>query len=67
VRKTIAIILLSLVVGLSGCNRAHRPIAPAADLKPDEYNVFSGYLADTFNEREEERKSKQPEKLIFTP
>jgi len=64
VRKTLAIALLSLV-GLSGCNRAHRPIAPAADLAPDEYNVFSGYLAGTFNGKEEERNSKRPAKLIF--
>jgi len=65
VRQTLAIVLLSVVVGLSGCNRAHRPIAPAADLAPDEYSVFSGYLADTFNRKEKERNSEQPSKLIF--
>ena len=64
-RNTLAIVLLMLVVGLSSCNRAHRPIAPAANLGADEYNVFSGYVADTFGRRDKEQDSKQPGKLIF--
>ncbi len=64
VRNTLAIVVLSIVVGLSGCNRAHKPIAPAADLTPDEYNVFSGYVADTFSRRDKDGDSKQPAKLI---
>jgi hypothetical protein len=50
----VRIALLSLVVGLSACTRAHEPIAPASpaiDLTPEEYNVFSGYIADTFSGR----------------
>jgi len=63
--KTLAIALLSLVVSLSGCNRAHRPLAPAADLNADEYNVFSQYLADTFSVREIRAGTARPAKLIF--
>ena len=66
VRNTLAAVLLSLVVvSLSGCNRGHKPIAPAADLSLDEYNVFSGYVADTFSGGRKEQDSKQPAKLIF--
>lgn len=65
VRNTLAIVVLSLVVGLSSCNRAHKPIGPAADLTPDEYNVFSGYLADTFSRRDDkDGDGKQATKLI---
>jgi len=65
VRYTLPAVLLSLVVGLSGCNRARKPIAPAADLTPDEYNVFSEYVADTFGRRDKNGDSKQPARLIF--
>lgn len=66
VRRTLATLLLSLVViGLSGCNRAHKPTAPVPDLTSDEYDVFSGYLADTFRKRDKGRDSQQPPKLVF--
>ena len=55
--KGLAIVVLSLVVGLSGCNRA-RGIAP--DIRPEEYDAFSGYLAYTFTGWE-----KNHEKLIL--
>lgn len=57
-RKTPAIIVLSLFVGLSGCNRAHRRIAP--DKRPEEYDAFSGYLTYRFTGYE-----KNHGKLIF--
>jgi len=58
VRKKFPIIVLSLIVGLSGCNRAHRPVAP--DIRPEEYDAISGYLAYRFTGYE-----KNHEKLIF--
>jgi hypothetical protein len=66
VRNRLSTVLLSLVVvSLSGCNRDHKPIAPAADLSVDECKVFSGYIADTFSRRRKEQDSKQPAKLVF--
>jgi len=62
--KTLAIVLLSLVA-LRTCNGADRPLAPAADLNPNEYHVFSQYLADTFSGRDQERDNQPPAKLIF--
>jgi hypothetical protein len=64
VRKTIAIAFLSLAVGLSGCNRGHKPVAPAADLTPDEYNLFSAYVADLQGGKDKGHDSKQVVKLI---
>lgn len=63
-RKTFAVFLLSLTIGLGACNRAHKPMLPAAHLTADEYNVLSGYLADTFSGKGKEDGGKRPTKLI---
>ena len=63
--KLAIVLLLLVVVSLSGCNRAEDPKAPATDLSLEEYNVFSGYLADTFSRGRKEQDSKQPVKLVF--
>ena len=65
VRKTLAIVLLSIVVGLTACNRGHRPVASTGELTADEYNVLSAYIAGKLNGKDKERVSQEPPKLIF--
>ena len=45
--EKLPILALTLIVGLSGCNRARRSIAP--DINAAEYDLFSGYLAYRFD------------------
>lgn len=63
-RKTLAIAFLSLAVGLSGCNRGNKPVAPASDLTPDEYNLFSAYVTELQGGKNKGRDGKQVAKLI---
>jgi len=58
-RKTLAIAFLSLAVGLSGCNRGNKPVAPASDLTPDEYNLFSAYVTELQGGKNKGRDGKQ--------
>jgi hypothetical protein len=60
-------ILLSLVVGLTACNREKSRVAPTGQLTADEYEVLSVYLADTFTvQRVKELSSKGVIKIVVS-
>ena len=64
VRKTLVVALLSLVLGLCGCNRGRKLVAPASDLTADEYNLFSAYVTDLQGGKDKASESKQVAEII---
>jgi hypothetical protein len=54
------IILLSLVVGLTTCNRGKITEVPTGELKNPEYDVLSAFIASKFADR----KNKEPSEPV---
>jgi len=53
VHKRLTAILLSLVVGLTTCNRGKSHVAPKGELSAAEYEVFSAYIAGKFTAKKQ--------------
>jgi hypothetical protein len=59
-QKRLMIILLSLVVGLTTCNRGKITEVPTGELKNPEYDVLSAFIASKFADR----KNKEPSEPV---
>jgi hypothetical protein len=53
VHKRLTAILLSLVVGLTTCNRGQNHVAPKSELNAAEYEAFSAYVAGKFTAKKQ--------------